>query len=63
MDRKLTLREFDDLPPEEQSRILGRATRAAIAKTHAMGRPSVHGDRQGIFELYPDGSKKYIKKI
>ena len=31
-------------------------------ETHEAGRTSCHGDNKGIYELYPDGTNKYIKK-
>ena len=57
----LKLEEFIELPKEEKEKIFGEATRKAIAETHAAGRPSCHGDDKGVYELYPDGTKKYIK--
>ena len=44
-----------------KGKIFGEATRKAIAETHAAGRPSCHGDNKGVYNLYPDGTKKYIK--
>ena len=57
----LKLEEFIELSKEEMEKIFGEATRKAIAETHAAGRPSCHGDNKGVYELYPDGTKKYIK--
>ena len=57
----MKLEEFIELPKEEKEKIFGEATRKAIAETHAAGRPSCHGDDKGVYELYPDGTKKYIK--
>ena len=57
----MKLEEFIELSKEEQEKIFGEATRKAIAETHAAGRPSCHGDNKGVYELYPDGTKKYIK--
>jgi hypothetical protein len=61
MDKKMTQAEFFALPPIEQSRILGKATREAIAQAHAVGLPTGHGDGYGLFMLHPDGRKEYIK--
>ena len=57
----MKLEEFIELPKEEKEKIFGEATRKAIAETHAAGRPSCHGDNLGVYNLYPDGTKKYIK--
>ena len=57
----LKLEEFIELSKEEKEKIFGEATRKAIAETHAAGRSSCHGDNLGVYNLYPDGTKKYIK--
>jgi hypothetical protein len=46
---------------EEMDLIVKQATKKAIAETHAAGRPSTHGDDKGVYQLYPDGRKEYIK--
>ena len=61
----MKLEEFIELSKEEQEKIFGEATRKAIAATHAVGRPSCHGDNLGVYNLYPDGTKNilnYTKK-
>ena len=57
----LKLEEFIELSKEEKEKIFGEATRKARAETHAAGRSSCHGDNLGVYNLYPDGTKKYIK--
>ena len=57
----MRLEDFLNLTKEEKEKLFGKATRKAIAATHAAGRPSCHGDDKGVYELYPDGTKKYIK--
>ena len=37
------------------------AAKEAIAETHAAGYPTTHGDDKGVYRLYPNGEKKYIK--
>ena len=59
----MKLEEFIELPKEEKEKIFGEATRKAIAETHAAGRPSCHGDNLGVYNLYPDGTKKYITEV
>ena len=54
----MKLEEFIELSKEEKEKIFGEATRKAIAETHAAGRPSCHGDNLGVYNLYPDGTKK-----
>ncbi len=46
---------------EEKEAVAREAVRKAIADTHAAGRPSTHGDEKGVYQLYPDGRKEYIK--
>ncbi|MGB9131361.1 MAG: hypothetical protein WCB90_01950 [Methanosarcina sp.] len=46
---------------EEKEAVAREAVRKAIADTHAAGRPSTHGDKKGVYQLYPDGRKEYIK--
>lgn len=46
---------------EELDAFFKEAAKAAIAETHAAGRPSAHGDEKGLYLLYPDGHKEYIK--
>ena len=50
-----------ELTNEELDEIMTEATRKAIEETHAAGRPSTHGDDKGVYYLYPDGRKEYIK--
>lgn len=54
-------KDFFVMNKNEQEAYLARATDKAIADTHEGGRPSVHGDEKGVYELYPDGHKEYIK--
>jgi hypothetical protein len=53
--------EFLGLPKEEQEAAFGKATQASIAKTHALGLPTTHGDDKGIYQIFPDGHKEYIR--
>ncbi|RPJ74617.1 MAG: hypothetical protein EHM20_10310 [Alphaproteobacteria bacterium] len=50
-----------EMTMEEKEAVVQEATRKAIAETHAAGRPSTHGDEKGVYQLYPDGHKEYIK--
>ena len=60
--KKMTMDEFDKLTPQAQEAILGKATRAEIARHHAAGHPTGHGDEKGVYKLYPDGRKVYTKR-
>ena len=54
-------KRFIDMDKTERETFFGEATRKAIAKIHATGLPTTHGDVQGIYQLYPDGHKEYIE--
>ena len=54
-------KNFWELTKEEMEKFLAEGAKEEIAKTHADGRPSTHGDDKGIYYLYPDGKKRYIK--
>ena len=45
----------------EMEILAGEAAKEAIDETHAAGRPSTHGDEKGVYHLFPDGHKEYIK--
>ena len=49
--------EFDALPVKTREAILGKATRAEIARHYAAGLP----DEKGVYLLGPDGRKVYTK--
>ena len=44
---------------EEQEAFFADATKHAIARIHAAGLPSVHGDTYGLYYIFPDGRKVY----
>ena len=50
------------LTNELANEYFAKAVKKAIARTHAAGRPSFHGDGFGLFYLYPDGHKEYISE-
>jgi HSP90 family molecular chaperone len=59
--KKLSIDEYFGLSKEEQEEILGRASKAAITNAHALGLATTHGDEKGIYKLYPDGRREYVK--
>ena len=59
--RKRGNKRFIDMDKAERETFFGEATRKAIAKIHAAGLPTTHGDAQGIYQLFPDGHKEYIE--
>lgn len=60
-EEKTVKKDIRDLTKEEEEALFAEATRRAIEETHAAGRPSTHGDAKGVYHLYPDGRKEYIK--
>jgi hypothetical protein len=51
-----------DMSKEEQEAILKETVEKEILATHALGIPTTHGDARGVYDLYPDGRKEYIKE-
>ena len=54
---------FFDLTGQEIDAIVKSAAASAVARTHAAGCFSTHGDEKGVYRLYPDGRKEYIEPI
>ncbi len=50
-----------EMTKEQKEARAGIAVRAAIAKSHSLGHPTAHADEKGIYNLYPDGRKEYVK--
>ena len=40
---------------------LRKAAKSGIAEAHAAGLATTHGDDKGVYKLYPDGHREYIK--
>jgi|WetSurMetagenome_2_1015567.scaffolds.fasta_scaffold01448_14 hypothetical protein len=55
------VKDLFDMTKEEAEKYLGQATKAEIARHHAAGRPTGHADEKGVYRLYPDGHKEYVK--
>ncbi|MGD0237475.1 MAG: hypothetical protein ABSC55_23465 [Syntrophorhabdales bacterium] len=55
-------KSFFDMSGKEMEALLKEAAAEAIAKTHAAGLPTTHGDEKGVYRLYPDGHKEYTKR-
>lgn len=55
-------KHFLEMSKEEIEAVYGEATREAVKKHHAAGRFTTHGDEKGVYRLYPDGRKEYIKE-
>jgi hypothetical protein len=60
-NKQKTKRSFFGMSRHEEEALLKEAADEAIAKTHAAGLPTTHGDEKGVYRLYPDGRKEYIK--
>lgn len=50
-----------EMTREQKEARAGKATRTAIARSQALGHPTAHADEKGIYNLYPDGHKEYVK--
>lgn len=48
-------------PKDEAERILGKAFQKEIENTHKLGLPVRTVDEIGVYDLYPDGRKVYVK--
>ena len=59
--RKQETKSFIAMDKAGRESLFGQVTKKAIAKIHAAGLPTTHGDEQGIYQLYPDGHKEYIE--
>lgn len=57
----MALTEWTKLTKEAREKILAEGTAKRIAKIHARGLPTTHGDINGVYQIYPDGRKVYIK--
>ena len=51
-----------EMTVEEKAMLARDATQSAIAHSHALGLPTTHGDQKGVYLLYPDGHKEYVKE-
>ena len=60
--RNLQTDNFLKMTKEEQEELLGKATRRAIAESHAMGLSTAHSDGKHLFLIHPDGRKEIIGK-
>lgn len=56
--RKLSL----DTPVKETEAILKEHVRKLTESIHNSGRPVRRGDHLGVYDLYKDGTKEYVKK-
>ena len=60
--KKTTIKDFWDMTKEETEELFGEATKRAIKKHHDAGRCTSHADAKGVYKLYPDGRKEYVKE-
>lgn len=56
--RKLTMHT----PAREAEDILAEHVRKEVEEVLASGHPVRRGDQFGVYDLYPDGRKVYVKK-
>jgi len=50
-----------DMTREELETMLGKGIEQEIAKHHAAGRSTIHGDDKGIYLIHSDGTKEYVE--
>lgn len=48
-------------PIDEAESILRQSAKKAIEKTHKLGFPVRTADELGVYDLFPDGRKEYVK--
>jgi hypothetical protein len=53
--------DFLDMNRTEVEDLYAKAAGDAIAEHHRAGRYTTHGDEKGMYRLYPDGAKEYVK--
>jgi hypothetical protein len=53
--------DFLDMDKTEVEALYAKAVGDAVAEHHKAGRYTTHGDEQGTYRLYPDGTKEYVK--
>lgn len=51
---------IDRIGRERAHELMAEAVRQAVARQHAAGLPTAHGDGKGVYLLYPDGRKVYL---
>ena len=56
-------KNFFDMSTEERTAMYDQGIRTEVARHHAGGRYTTHGDERGVYRLYPDGRKEYIDPI
>ena len=52
---------FLNMPKEQIEKMYGEAAGEAITETHALGLPTTHVDKNGVYDEYPDGKKVYLE--
>jgi hypothetical protein len=56
-------KDFFTMSAEERTALYAQGIREDVARHHAEGRYTTHGDEAGVYRLYPDGRKEYIGPI
>jgi hypothetical protein len=59
LETKTERKRFFDLTKEEMETSLAIATKQAQDELHAKGLPYAIGDSEGIYDVYPDGSRVF----
>lgn len=58
--RSVPMSLIDRIGQERAHELMAEAVRQAVARQHAAGLPTAHGDGKGVYLLYPDGRKVYL---
>lgn len=51
-----------NIKTQEMTELFEKAAEKGIAETHALGAPTMHEDKKGIYRLYPNGRREYVEK-
>ncbi len=55
-------KDFFSMNRQERTAMYADGIRAEVARHHAEGRYTTHGDETGVYRLYPDGRREYIDR-
>jgi hypothetical protein len=56
-------KDFFAMSTEERTALYAQGIHTQVARHHAGGRYTTHGDEKGVYRLYPDGHKEYIDPV
>lgn len=63
-ERPVPMSLIDRIGRERAHELMAAAVREAVARQHAAGLPTAHGDGDGrVYLLYPDGTRTYLDDV